>query len=136
MSRPGTRPGAEQNCCTSEGRHGIAAERQDRNDSKRRQIMKRNVFTILCLAAAGLAGCASPTPILDENFGNAVRTVRAMQTVNPDAGRNPDPVAGMDGTAANESIRRYHDSFKTPPPVTNVINIGGGIGGGSGSGGK
>lgn len=92
--------------------------------------MKRNVFTILCLVAAGVAGCASPTPILDENFGNAVRTVRAMQTANPNAGMNPDPVAGMDGTAATESMRRYQESFKSPPPVTNVINIGGGIGSG------
>lgn len=93
--------------------------------------MNKSVLTILCLALlAGVAGCASPTPIFDENFGNAVRTVRAMQTVNPDAGLNPDPVAGMDGVAATESLRRYHDSFKTPPPVTNVINIGGGITGG------
>jgi type IV pilus biogenesis protein CpaD/CtpE len=90
--------------------------------------MNRSVLSILCLAL--LAGCVSPTPTLDANFGNAVRTVRAMQTVNPDAGLNPDPVAGMDGVAADESIRRYHDSFKTPPPVTNVINIGGGITGG------
>lgn len=131
MNRLASRQRAEPMDCRSRGRSGIDAARPDQNDSERRltmTTMNKSVLTILCLAL--LAGCASPTPIYDEKFGNAVRTVRAMQTVNPDAGLNPDPVAGMDGVAATESLRRYHDSFKTPPPVTNVINIGGGITGG------
>jgi hypothetical protein len=82
-----------------------------------------------------LAGCASPTPYLDEHFGEAVRQARLAQTLHPDAGRDADPVAGLDGAAAQESIRRYQASFKSPPPVTNVINIGGTIGSG-GSGGS
>jgi hypothetical protein len=35
----------------------------------------------------------------------------------------------MDGKAAAEALGRYQDSFKTPPPVVNVINIGGAVGG-------
>lgn len=109
----------------------VTTTRPDHNDSKWRKTMNRNALRILCLAwVVGVAGCTSPTPILEQNFGNAVRTVRVMQTANPDAGQNPDPVAGLDGVAATESTRRYHDSFKAPPPVTNVINIGGSIGGG------
>ena len=79
-----------------------------------------------------LAGCAasSSTPSYDTRFGNAVREARMRMTLNPDAARNPNPVAGMDGRAAHEAYGRYHDSFKAPPPVTNVINIGGAIGGG------
>jgi hypothetical protein len=79
-----------------------------------------------------LAGCAatSSTPSYDTRFGNAVREARLRMTLNPNAGRNPDPIAGMDGRAAQEAFGRYHDSFKAPPPVTNVINIGGAIGGG------
>ena len=50
-------------------------------------------------------------------------------TLNPNAGANPDPVIGMDGRAARETVIRYQDSFKTPPPVVNVINIGGALGG-------
>lgn len=92
--------------------------------------MKPTVPT-LCLLA-GIAGC-SATPELDRNFGNAVRAARAQQTLNPNAGINTEPVAGIDGTAAKSTIERYHDSFKAPPPVLNVINIGGAIaGGGSG----
>ena len=51
-------------------------------------------------------------------------------TINPDAGKNPDQVAGMDGKAGRETIILYQDTFKAPPPVVNVINIGGGLGGG------
>ena len=36
----------------------------------------------------------------------------------------------MDGRAAREAVGRYQDSFKSPPPVVNVINIGGSVGGG------
>ena len=42
----------------------------------------------------------------------------------------------MDGLAAHQTMQRYQQSFKSPPPVVNVINIGGGIGGGGGGGGS
>lgn len=78
-----------------------------------------------------LGACAnSPTPNYDARFGDAVRQARQMMIINPNAGTNPDPMAGMDGKSAKEAVGRYQDSFKAPPPVTNVINIGGAIGGG------
>ena len=55
-------------------------------------------------------------------------------TINPDAGSNPDQVAGLDGKSAYEALGRYQNSFKKPPPVTNVINIGGNIGSGGAPG--
>lgn len=81
-------------------------------------------------AAILLAGCSS-SPNYDARFGDAVRQARLAQTIDPNAGRNPDPVAGMDGVSAHEAQKRYHDSFKEPPPVTNVINIGGTMANGS-----
>ena len=87
--------------------------------------------TLALLLLALLGGCAaSSTPNYDMRFGDAVRQARQQMTLNPNAGRNPDPIAGMDGVAAKEAAGRYHESFKAPPPVVNVINIGGGIGGG------
>ena len=78
-----------------------------------------------------LGGCAvSPTPNYDLRFGDAVRTARQQMTLDPNAGSNANPIAGMDGMAAREAVGRYQDSFKTPPPVVNVINIGGSVGGG------
>lgn len=84
----------------------------------------------LLAAAIGalLAACASSsTPNVDKHFGEAVRAARAQQTINPDASQNPDPVSGIDARASKESLDRYHESFKSPPPTFNVINIGGGV---------
>jgi len=76
----------------------------------------------------GAAACTTSTPRLDANMGVAVREARAVQTLNPQASeQNRDPVLGIDGKAASETQRRYVDSFKTPPPTFNVINIGGSI---------
>jgi hypothetical protein len=38
-------------------------------------------------------------------------------------------VAGMDGKAAQETMVRYRESFKNPPPPANVFTIGVGTGG-------
>ena len=78
-----------------------------------------------------LTGCASSvTPHYDARFGNAVREAKLKMTINPDAGKNPDQVLGMDGKSARETIIFYQNTYKEPPPPVNVINIGGGIGGG------
>jgi len=95
--------------------------------------MNKTHILLCACACAVLGGCAaSPTPQYDMRFGSAVRDARLRMTINPDAGRSGDPVAGMDARAAHEGLVRYQDSFKTPPPVVNVINIGGAVGGGSG----
>lgn len=75
-----------------------------------------------------LAGCANTgTPVLDDHFGYAVNMAKSQQTINPDASLNTDPVAGIDGVAADNAIDRYHKITKEPQPT---FNIGGGIGGG------
>ena len=75
-----------------------------------------------------LAGCASVTPQYDTRFGNSVREAKLKMTINPDAGKNPDQVLGMDGKSARETIIFYQNTYKEPPPPVNVINIGGSIG--------
>jgi hypothetical protein len=90
--------------------------------------MKRTISRGVALAmlAIVLSACAVPTtPNYDANFGEAVRQARAVQTLNPEASRNTDPVAGIDGQAAATAIDRYHDSFKAPPKTFDVFNIGG-----------
>lgn len=80
----------------------------------------------LCLAVAGCAASSTVTPDYDLRFGSAVREARQRMTLNPGAA-SADPVAGMDGRAAHEAQERYLDTYKAPPPVVNVINIGGGV---------
>lgn len=88
-----------------------------------------------CLAipilAAALAGCAGtgPTPNYDLRFGDAVRQARALQTLDADAGSRARPALGLDGRAAEEGMKLYRESFRAPPPVVNVINIGAPSGG-------
>ncbi len=81
------------------------------------------------LLLALLAGCTSTTPEYDKRFGDAVRQSRLQMTINPDAGRTADAALGMDGTSAREALVHYQNTFKAPPPVTNVINVGGSGGG-------
>jgi len=81
-----------------------------------------------------LVACATTTPNYDKKFGDAVREAKLKMTINPDAGKTPDQVAGMDGKAARESIILYQKSFTKPPPAVNVINIGGGLTSGAGGG--
>ena len=84
--------------------------------------------TLTVLAAAALAtGCAE-APRYDANFGEALVAARLAMTIDPNAGARPDDIKGIDGRSGKEAIKRYQDSFKEPPPVTNVINIGGAIG--------
>jgi hypothetical protein len=83
----------------------------------------------IILVLASLGGCAATvTPNYDARFGDAVRQARQQMILNPSA-PNQDQVLGLDGKAAREASVLYLESFKTPPPVVNVINIGGTVGG-------
>lgn len=75
------------------------------------------------------AGCSSVTPNYDAKFGDAVRDAKLNMMINPDAGKDADQMAGMDGKAARETIILYQGTYKAPPPAINVINIGGSLGG-------
>lgn len=70
-----------------------------------------------------IAGCSSVAPNYQARFGEAVRASRQAQVIDPQP--EDRPAAGLDGPAAREAMQRYRDSFKTPPPVVNVINLGG-----------
>jgi hypothetical protein len=97
--------------------------------------MKKNavLFSSVVLAA----GCAQTmTPHYDMRFGEAVRESQMAMTIDPYAGSRGDDARGIDGRAAQESAKRYHDSFKQPPRATNVINIGGNLGSSSNGGGS
>ncbi len=74
-----------------------------------------------------LTGCGSTTPDLDAKFGDAVRTARQQQTLNPAAPMGNNPVLGIDGRAAASAQDRYQDSFKAPPKTFEVLGIGGAL---------
>ena len=92
--------------------------------------MRHTAFSVAFLLPL-LGACAAATPAFDSQFGESVRQAAALQTLNPAAGRDGDPVAGIDGRAGRSAIERYQESFRTPPPTFEVFNIGGGVSAGS-----
>jgi hypothetical protein len=76
-------------------------------------------FSALLPAATSiicLCGCAATTtPQVDAQFGEWTSTLKAQQTLNPDASRNNNPVSGLDGKAAKGALDNYRDSFRKPP---------------------
>lgn len=93
--------------------------------------MNKLNFTILLVIASILTACAEPAPRLEAEFGNSTRATLNAQIINPNAGNNPDPVAGLDGRAARDAIQNYKNSFTNPEPTTNAFTIGIGSGGGT-----
>ena len=76
------------------------------------------------LSAWALVGCASTTPQYDARFGEAVRHNLQAQALTPTAGQDGPAAAALDASTARAAVQRYRDSFKAPPPVVNVINLG------------
>jgi len=101
------------------------------------QTMLARLRHLIALAAvAALTACVSTTPVYDKHFGEAVRTVRAMQTLNPNAASEYDPGSGVDGRAATAAMDRYNGSYRSPEPDTNAYTVGVGVMNGSNSTGR
>ncbi|MDB5808458.1 MAG: hypothetical protein JWN94_580 [Betaproteobacteria bacterium] len=89
--------------------------------------MNRQRIILVSIVLSVGAGCIPIHPRVDTRAGDAVVEARGAQTLYP-AGMNVNAgPPGIDARAAKESIDRYIDSFKAPPPTMNVINIGGSL---------
>jgi hypothetical protein len=78
---------------------------------------------ISLLALGSLAACAQTT-VQPYRFGDSVRVALAQQLMYPDAGRNADPVNGMNGAAGRNVFDRYQKSFSAPVPPPSSLTIG------------
>ena len=86
-------------------------------------MTKLQIATALTLVSV-LTACVEPATRYEAEFGNATRATLKAQIINPNAGNNTDPAAGLDGQAANDAIENYQDSFAEPKPTENGFNIG------------
>lgn len=79
--------------------------------------MNKHMTGMIALAlAAALTGCvATTTPETDARLGESFTMLKAQQTIDLDASRNTDPVAGVDGASAKGALDNYRDSFRKPP---------------------
>ena len=87
--------------------------------------MNRKSITAMLSMLGLVAGCVAIHPEVDSRAGDAVTAAKSAQTLNPRPSRDPNAISGIDGRAAKESMDRYVESFRSPPPTMNVINIGG-----------
>ena len=70
-----------------------------------------------------ISACVPLTPEWDSRFGDSVKKIAALQTINPDAGTTP-VTESMDGHASRDAIGRYRSSFKEPQNNANSFTIG------------
>lgn len=81
-------------------------------------------YLLPLLAAGMLSACADlpvqTTPRWDARFGIDTRMALAQQILRPEAARNTDPVAGMDGRGGRAAYERYQkNSGEQQSPLLN-----------------
>ena len=90
--------------------------------------MQAKKYRFKAVAVAAMLGtctaCSSPTPLLDQHFGEAVSLITAQQVLHPDAGANRNPITGIDGVAGKSAYDEYQKSFRVPTPQPNSFTIG------------
>jgi len=69
-----------------------------------------------------LSACAATSPQADARFGLSLRATLAAQVAHPDAGRNTNPVNGIDGRAARAAQESYEHSF-SQAQTGNTVSI-------------
>ncbi len=79
-------------------------------------------LSILTILSA--PGCTQRPTTLGPDPGLAYTMARDHQTLNPDAGKNLDPVQGLeDGPAARNTMERYRSSFEKPEEYRGKLNV-------------
>jgi hypothetical protein len=85
----------------------------------------------LIAALALLASCggrkspAHQDTLLDRNWGRSYESAKYNQILNPEAGKHPEPIIGMDGQAAEGTTEKYRKGFKEEPSSkTYNLNLG------------
>ena len=79
-------------------------------------MLSRYVKIIGLIAALSVfSGCgmfSQRETMLDRNWGTSLEAAKQGQILNPEAGKNLDPVVGLDGQAAEASMQSYRKGFK------------------------
>mgnify|MGYP001141813666 CR=1 FL=1 len=79
-------------------------------------MLTRYVKIIGLIAALSVfSGCGTFSSqretMLDRNWGTSLEATKQSQILNPEAGKNLDPVVGLDGQAAAASMESYRKGF-------------------------
>jgi hypothetical protein len=78
-------------------------------------MLTRYVKIIGLIAALSVfSGCGTlpqRETMLDRNWGTSLETAKQSQILDPEAGKTPYPVVGLDGQAAEASMEKYRKGF-------------------------
>jgi len=75
----------------------------------------------LIVALSVFSGCRTlpqRETMLDRHWGTSLEAAKQSQILNPEAGKNLDPVVGLDGQAAMVSMEKYRKCAKEIKPVS------------------
>ena len=72
----------------------------------------------LAISCSGTSETVFPRQdtLLERNWGRSFEAAKYNQILNPDAGKVPDLVDGLDGQAVDETSKRYRKTFEKEPP--------------------
>jgi len=89
-------------------------------EMKKRSILTAGIIGLFLMAMA----CAGPSR-LEMDFGTSGKLSKFNQILDPQAGKNLDPVEGLDGGAAKAATEKYRKEFEKPaPPTTYSLSVG------------
>ncbi len=86
--------------------------------------MNSKTQAAMALFCTMTTACVPTTPHLDVEYGESLATLRAQQTLNPDApmANANQPVSGLEARAARETMDRYFKSYAVPPTQYGTLN--------------
>ena len=83
------------------------------------QRIKEDTMLTRCFILIGLiatllifSGCGTRETMLSRNWGSSFESAKQSQILNPEAGKNLDPVVGLDGQATGNNMEKYRQGFK------------------------
>ena len=88
-------------------------------------VKRYGILVVVIAAIAVLSGCACEKNNLADTWGRSFELAKYQQTLNPEAGKNLEPVEGLNGWAADAVMAGYQDSFKGKKGAESVnLNLG------------
>lgn len=91
----------------------------------RSKSKRRFIWVVGAMALMLCTGCAGHSR-LALDYRHSYHLAKSNQILNPEAGKQLEPVTGLDGKAAINEYERYQASFAEPPALPEFsISIGG-----------
>jgi hypothetical protein len=78
-------------------------------------------LSLTCLGLMIVAGCTTAPTRLEADYRLSHHLIKLNQILYPEAAENLEPVYGLDGEAAKETLDRYRKNFAQPSPPPRFV---------------